>query len=303
MDHIGERMAIQNSKKIGCETQPACDLSQTSEEDRGADQPRVGGEVFGVTRIANESMWRNAVQQKRRTPETRGADHDVGLRGESLEVRRELPFNSFGFELRCDPAQPLDVAGVEQHALHDRRQTTSAAGTYISRGANDEQSCVSQVTLFERAHLFDALHDESNGQRIAGREHGIVFFRKLVEIAFDQNGAESAEAHDFGSGLDRAGRGRSDASEVLVHIGGFQTVGRNETVDVQAARVSSSPRFDVDMADRSRRDPGKDVLDLVVGERCKFPSAQDSEDVRRRSPTLLMADQREIDLDRRLSPS
>src|SRR6184192_4553998 len=131
-------------------------------------------------------MWRNAVQQKRRTPETRGADHDVGLRGESLEVRRELPFNSFGFELRCDPAQPLDVAGVEQHALHDRRQTTSAAGTYISRGANDEQSCVSQVTLFERAHLFDALHDESNGQRIAGREHGIVFFRKLIEGNFDQ---------------------------------------------------------------------------------------------------------------------
>src|SRR5437763_6238272 len=203
--------------------------------------------------------------------------------------------------VESSPSTPSASSSVATR--RSRSMLRALSITRFTTGANDAQSCVSQVTLFERAHLFDALHDESNGQRIAGREHGIVFFRKLVEIAFDQNGAESAEAHDFGSGLDRAGRGRSDASEVLVHIGGFQTVGRNETVDVQAARVSSSPRVDVDMADRSRRDPGKDVLDLVVGERCKFPSAQDSEDVRRRSPTLLMADQREIDLDRRLSPS
>src|SRR5947208_15908382 len=89
VDHIGERMAIQNSKKIGCETQPACDLSQTSEEDRGADQPRGGGGVFGVARIANESMWPNAVQEERRTPETPGSGHRVGPRRGCAGVRPE----------------------------------------------------------------------------------------------------------------------------------------------------------------------------------------------------------------------
>src|SRR5260370_34467981 len=130
----------------------------------------------------------------------------------------------------------------------------------------------------------------------------MVSFRKLIEVALDQNGAESAETHDLRSSLDRAGRRRSNAGDVLVHIGGFQTVGRNEGVDVEAAGLRASAlcakdRSHVDMADCSRRNPWKDVLDLIVRQRRMLRSAQDSEYVRSRSPTFLMPDQSEIDLD------
>jgi hypothetical protein len=57
------------------------------------------------------------------------------------------------------------------------------------------------------------------------------------------------------------------------------------------------------MADCSGRNPWKDVLDLIVRQRRTLRSAQDSEYVRGRSPTLLMPDQSEIDLESPLSPS
>jgi hypothetical protein len=37
MDHVGERVAIQHSVKIGRELHTASDLAQTSEEDFGAE--------------------------------------------------------------------------------------------------------------------------------------------------------------------------------------------------------------------------------------------------------------------------
>ena len=162
---------------------------------------------------------------------------------------------------------------------------------------------LAEVPALQRAHLLDALNDESNCQRIAGREDRIVSFRKLIEIALDQNGAESAETHDLRSCLDRAGRRPSNAGDVLVHVGGFQTVGRNERVDVEAARLRApalrtDDRSDVDMTDGSGRNPWKDVLDLIVRQRRTLRSAQDSEYVRSRSPTLLMPDQSEIDVGR-----
>ncbi len=80
-----------------------------------------------------------------------------------------------------------------------------------------------------------------------------------------------------------------------MHVGGFQTVGRNEGVDVEAARLRAGDRSDLDMADRSGRNPWKDVLDLVVRQRRMLRPAQDSEHVRSRSPTLLMPDQGEIE--------
>jgi hypothetical protein len=129
-----------------------------------------------------------------------------------------------------------------------------------------------------------------------------VSFRKLIEVALDQNGAESAETYYLRSCLDRAGRRRSNAGDVLVHVGGFQTVGRNEGVDVESAGLRADDRSDVDMTDGSGRNPRKDVLDLVVGQRRMLRSAQDSQYVRSRSPTLLMPDQSEIDVDRRPSP-
>jgi hypothetical protein len=51
----------------------------------------------------------------------------------------------------------------------------------------------------------------------------------------------------------------------------------------------------VDVTDRSGRNPGKDVFDLVVWERRMLGSSQDGEYVRGRSPTLLMPDEGEID--------
>src|SRR5712692_5994138 len=147
-----------------------------------------------------------------------------------------------------------------------------------------------------------------------------------MKVALDQNGAESAETHDFRSCLDRAGRRPSNPGDVVVHVRGFQTVGRNEGVDVEAARLCSDDpragklcagnlriedrgiedrgiedrgiedRADLDMADRSGRNPWKDVLDFVVRQRRMLRPAQDSEYVRSRPPTLLMPDQSEIDL-------
>src|SRR5580692_8064658 len=104
MDHIGEWMAIQNSMKIRREPQSARDLSETSEEDRGAKQLRPWRQVLWVARVANERAGRNLTEQKRRGRQTRRADHQVGLCGESLERGRDLHLNALGLQLRCEPA-------------------------------------------------------------------------------------------------------------------------------------------------------------------------------------------------------
>src|SRR5208282_4912744 len=152
-------------------------------------------------------------------------------------------------------------------------------------------------------------NDESNGQRIARREDRIFIFsfRKLIEVALYQNGAESPETHDLRSRLDRASRRRSNPRDVLMHIGGFQAVGRNKGVDVKSARLRphalrTNNRAHLDMADRSGRNPWKDVSDLIVRQRGTLPSAQHRKHVRGRSPTLLMPDQSEIDVHSPPSP-
>jgi len=65
------------------------------------------------------------------------------------------------------------------------------------------------------------LNDEGDGQGVAGSEDRLVPLRKVIEIALYENGAESAEAYNLRSGLDRAGRGASNASDVLMHVRGF----------------------------------------------------------------------------------
>jgi hypothetical protein len=52
------------------------------------------------------------------------------------------------------------------------------------------------------------------------------------------------------------------------------------------------------MADWSGRNPREDVLDFVVGNGCTVRSAQDRDYVGSGSPTFLMTDQGEIDIDR-----
>src|SRR5439155_4433008 len=81
MNHIGERMPIQNSMKIRRELHSASDLSQTSEEDFGVKHLRRWRQVLRVARIANNCVRRDPAQQKRRGRQTRRADHDVGLCG------------------------------------------------------------------------------------------------------------------------------------------------------------------------------------------------------------------------------
>jgi hypothetical protein len=119
---------------------------------------------------------------------------------------------------------------------------------------------------------------------------------KLIEVALDENGTESAETYDLRSCLDRAGRCLSNAGDVLVYVGRFEAVGGNEAVDVKAAGARADYGSHVNMANCSGRDPGKDVLDLVVGNRRTVGTAQDRDYVGCRSPTFLMSDQSEIDI-------
>src|SRR5216684_1316962 len=56
MDHIGERMPIQNALKIRLESHSASDLSQTSEENFEARHLCGWREVLRVARIANDCL-------------------------------------------------------------------------------------------------------------------------------------------------------------------------------------------------------------------------------------------------------
>src|SRR6266478_594878 len=101
MDHIGERVPIENAMKIRRERQSASDLSQTSEEDLCAGHLRAWRQVLRIARVANDCVGREAAQQKRRRRQTSGADHEIGLRGKLLEY---LHLNSISFQLRGEPA-------------------------------------------------------------------------------------------------------------------------------------------------------------------------------------------------------
>jgi hypothetical protein len=59
-------------------------------------------------------------------------------------------------------------------------------------------------------------------------------------------------------------------------------------------RAGDGCNFDV--TDCPGRDPGQDVPDLVIRQRCTLGSTKNSEHVGSRTPTFLMPDQSEIDL-------
>ncbi len=60
-----------------------------------------------------------------------------------------------------------------------------------------------------------------------------------MEVAFNQNGAESTQAHDPCSCVNRTGGGRTNPANVVVNVFAIQAIRRNEAVDVQATRFRS----------------------------------------------------------------
>jgi hypothetical protein len=62
VDHIGERMPVQDSMKIGRESQSARDLPETSKENFGARHLRAGRQVLRVARITNNGVRCDAAQ-------------------------------------------------------------------------------------------------------------------------------------------------------------------------------------------------------------------------------------------------
>src|SRR5258708_5707467 len=100
-------------------------------------------------------------------------------------------------------AAQITMSACEENC---RRSVPIAAGTHVAGRSHDEQRGFFRVPAVPFAYLPDGFHDEANSQRIAGGEDRIVFFRKLVEVALDQNRTESAETHDPGPRFDRAGR-------------------------------------------------------------------------------------------------
>src|SRR5258706_5942022 len=126
VDHVGERMAIQNSMKIRRERQAAGDLSQTSEEDSGARHVGPWREVLRVAGIADDCMLRDPSQKERRRGHARGADHDAGFGAESLEGGGDLHMHTICLQLRREPSQPLHGARAKHDALHERIETTRA---------------------------------------------------------------------------------------------------------------------------------------------------------------------------------
>src|SRR5271157_3329465 len=90
MDHIGERMAIQNSTKIRSESHSTGNLSQTSEENLGFRHLRRWRQVLRVACVTDDCVGRDAAQEKRRRCQTCRADHDVGFFRELLEIGCDL---------------------------------------------------------------------------------------------------------------------------------------------------------------------------------------------------------------------
>src|SRR5580704_17610734 len=185
-------MTVQNSVKIRGELHSGGNLAQASEKNFGAGHVCAWREVLRVARIANDGVGRDPAQQERGGSQTRRTNHEVSLCGELLATCEHFHINSISFEFRGEPAKSLHVSCLQLHAPHERCQAAGAAGTNISCCADDEQRCTLEVSTFERAHLLDALNDERNCQGIACGEGRIASFGKLIEVAFEQYGTESA---------------------------------------------------------------------------------------------------------------
>ena len=110
MDHIGERVPIQDSMKIRLKPQSGGDLSQSSEKDFSARQLRAWGEVLRVARIADDCFGCNAAQPKRGGSQARRADHDVGRKRKLIETGCDFNLGSIRLQLGRKCAQPLRVA-------------------------------------------------------------------------------------------------------------------------------------------------------------------------------------------------
>jgi hypothetical protein len=119
--------------------------------------------------------------------------------------------------------------------------------------------------------------------------------RKLIDISFDENGAETAETHDFRTCFDSAGRRAPYTSKVVVHGNVAEAVRRYEGINVNTARRHATRRGDLDMTDGARWNPRQDAAYFLFRQWGMPGSAQDCEYVRSRSPTFLMTDEGEID--------
>ena len=149
--------------------------------------------------------------------------------------------------------------------------------------------------LFERAHLPDALDNETNGQGIAGGEDRTLPLRELIEVALDEDGTETAETYDLRARFDGAGRRPANACGVVAQIGVCETVGRDEGVDIKTARFRAGDGCNFDVTDCPGRDPGQNVPDLVIRQRRTLGSTKNREYIGSRSPTFLVPDQGKID--------
>jgi len=67
-----------------------------------------------------------------------------------------------------------------------------------------------------------------------------VSFRKLIEITLDEDGTETTETYDLRSCFDGASRCPANASGIVAQVGVFETVGRNEGVDIKAVRLGAT---------------------------------------------------------------
>jgi hypothetical protein len=116
----------------------------------------------------------------------------------------------------------------------------------------------------------------------------------MIEVAFDENRAETAETHNFRACLDGAGRRSPNTSKVLPRGSIAEAIRRYEGVNVYTTHLRTARRSDLNMANGAGRNPWQDVSDLLIGQRDMAGSAQDCEYVRSRSPAFLMTDEGEI---------
>ena len=84
-------------------------------------------------------------------------------------------------------------------SLHTRCQTSGRPGANIAGSTNNETCRRPQVPFFQDAHSFEPLNDKGERQRIACGEDSAPMPGEAIDVALDEDGAESAEAHDLRS--------------------------------------------------------------------------------------------------------
>ena len=171
-----------------------------------------------------------------------------------MQIGRDVNRPSAGAQLLREATQAIEVSRVEDDSLHQRCQAAGASGSDIARGPDDEQRCLAHVPGLERAHLLDALHDKGDGQRVARGEDCLALFGKMIGVAFDEDGAETAETDNPRSRLDGAGGGVANPSDVFLSVLGPKTVRGDEGIDVDPMNAMAKHGTVVDVADRSRRE-------------------------------------------------